>query len=46
MLPKGLWSRHTEDGATANALCPDGLTDLGGGATFNDARVEVERLPS
>lgn len=46
MLPKGLWSRHTEDGATANALCPDGLTDLGGGATFNDARVEVERLPT
>jgi anaerobic selenocysteine-containing dehydrogenase len=46
MLPKGLWSRHTVDGATANALCPDGLTDLGGGATFNDARVEVERLPS
>ncbi|HET6584307.1 MAG TPA: molybdopterin-dependent oxidoreductase [Nannocystaceae bacterium] len=45
MLPKGLWSRHTDDGATANALCPDGLTDLGGGATFNDARVEVERLP-
>jgi anaerobic selenocysteine-containing dehydrogenase len=46
MLPKGLWSRQTVDGATANALCPDGLTDLGGGATFNDARVEVERLPS
>jgi anaerobic selenocysteine-containing dehydrogenase len=46
MLPKGLWSRHTEDGATANALCPDGLTDLGGGATFNDARVEVEKLPA
>jgi len=44
MLPKGLWSRHTEDGATANTLCPDGLTDLGGGATFNDARVDVERL--
>jgi anaerobic selenocysteine-containing dehydrogenase len=46
MLPKGLWSRHTDDGATANALCPDGLSDLGGGATFNDARVEVERVPS
>jgi anaerobic selenocysteine-containing dehydrogenase len=45
-LPKGLWSRHTEGGATANALCPDGLADLGGGATFNDARVEVEKLPA
>lgn len=43
VLPKGLWSRHTENGATANALAPDDLTDLGGGATFNDARVEIVR---
>jgi anaerobic selenocysteine-containing dehydrogenase len=43
-LPKGLWSRHTESGTTSNALSPDTLTDLGGGACFNDARVEVERL--
>lgn len=43
VLPKGLWSRHTSNGATANALAPDALTDLGGGATFNDARVEVTR---
>jgi anaerobic selenocysteine-containing dehydrogenase len=43
MLPKGLWSQHTLNGSTANALVPDGLTDLGGGACFNDARVEVER---
>ncbi len=42
-LPKGLWSHHTANGATANALVPDTLTDLGGGACFNDARVEVER---
>jgi len=42
-LSKGLWSRHTDNGATANALCPDTLTDLGGGACFNDARVEVAR---
>lgn len=41
-LAKGLWSHHTENGATANALCPDALADLGGGATFNDARVQVE----
>jgi anaerobic selenocysteine-containing dehydrogenase len=44
MLPKGLWHRHTDNGATANALCPDTLTDLGGGACFNDARVEVQRI--
>ncbi len=40
-LPKGLWSRATENGATSNALAPDALTDLGGGACFNDTRVEV-----
>ena len=45
-LPKGLWSRSTINGATANALCPDTLTDLGGGACFNDARVEVKRRSS
>ncbi len=41
-MPKGLWARHTHNGRTSNALCPDSLTDLGGGACFNDARVEVE----
>ena len=40
---KGMWARHTLDGNTSNALVPDDLTDLGGGACFNDARVEVER---
>jgi len=45
-LPKGLWARHTRNGRGANALCPDTLTDLGGGACFNDARVEVERSAS
>jgi anaerobic selenocysteine-containing dehydrogenase len=45
-LPKGLWSRHTLSGTTANALAPDTLTDLGGGACFNDARVQVEKSPS
>jgi anaerobic selenocysteine-containing dehydrogenase len=42
-LPKGLWRRHTANGYTANALVPDTLTDLGGGACFNDARVQVEK---
>ena len=32
--------------ATGNALVPDSLADLGGGACFNDTRVEVERLPA
>ena len=39
----GLWRRHTANGYTANALVPDSLTDIGGGACFNDARVQVER---
>jgi anaerobic selenocysteine-containing dehydrogenase len=41
-LPKGLWSRSTYNGATANALVPATLTDIAGGACFNDARVQVE----
>ena len=45
-LPKGLWRRSTRNGATATALAPDTLTDLGGGACFNDARVEVASLPT
>ncbi|NQW04199.1 MAG: molybdopterin-dependent oxidoreductase [Acidobacteria bacterium] len=40
-LPKGLWARSTENGATSNALVPDTLTDMGAGACFNDARVQV-----
>jgi anaerobic selenocysteine-containing dehydrogenase len=46
LLPKGLWSHNTRSGTTANALVPDSLTDLGAGACFNDARVEVERDPA
>ena len=40
-LPKGLWSKHTLSGTTSNALSPDTFTDIGGGACFNDARVQV-----
>ena len=43
-LPKGLWRKSTLNGSTANALVTDALTDLGGGACFNDARVEVTRI--
>ncbi len=45
LLPKGLWRHNTLSGTGATALAPDTLTDLGAGACFNDARVEVERLP-
>ncbi|MDX2169019.1 MAG: molybdopterin-dependent oxidoreductase [Deltaproteobacteria bacterium] len=43
-LAKGLWQASTLNGATATALIADALTDVGGGACFNDARVEVAAL--
>ncbi|MBP7570551.1 MAG: molybdopterin-dependent oxidoreductase [Acidobacteria bacterium] len=42
-LPKGLWRKSTANGFTATVLAPDTLTDIGAGACFNDARVQVER---
>ena len=43
-LPKGLWRKSTMNGSTANALVADTLTDIGGGACFNDTRVDVTRI--
>jgi anaerobic selenocysteine-containing dehydrogenase len=45
-LPKGLWRRNTRNNTTGTALVPDTLTDIGGGACFNDARVQVTSLAS
>jgi anaerobic selenocysteine-containing dehydrogenase len=45
-LPKGIWRRSTRNGVTGTALVPDALTDIGGGACFNDARVQVASLPT
>jgi anaerobic selenocysteine-containing dehydrogenase len=42
-MPKGVWRRSIANRLTSNALVPDRLTDLGGGACFNDARVQVEK---
>jgi anaerobic selenocysteine-containing dehydrogenase len=42
-MPKGLWRRSTANGYTSNVLVPDTLTDLGAGACFNDARVQIEK---
>ncbi|HEX2163492.1 MAG TPA: molybdopterin-dependent oxidoreductase, partial [Thermoanaerobaculia bacterium] len=42
-MPKGAWRRDSENGATATALTP-ATVGFAGGACFNDARVEVERL--
>jgi anaerobic selenocysteine-containing dehydrogenase len=41
---KGVWRKNTFNGSTSNAVVPDTLTDLGGGACFNDARVQVALL--
>jgi anaerobic selenocysteine-containing dehydrogenase len=41
---KGVWRKNTFNGSTSNALVPDSLTDLGAGACFNDARVQVALL--
>ena len=43
LLPKGLWCHNTDGGTTATSLAPATLTDLGGGACFNDSRVEVAK---
>jgi anaerobic selenocysteine-containing dehydrogenase len=42
-MPKGLWRRSTLNGMTANALAPDHVDAQGGGACYNDARVEIEK---
>jgi anaerobic selenocysteine-containing dehydrogenase len=44
VLPKGLWRASTANRATATALAPDTLSDVGAGACFNDARVQVARV--
>jgi anaerobic selenocysteine-containing dehydrogenase len=43
-LPKGAWRKSSRNGQTATALCPPEVNEVGGGACFNDARVEVERV--
>jgi anaerobic selenocysteine-containing dehydrogenase len=45
-MPKGMWCRDGYQGFTANVFAPDHLADLAGGATFNDARVEVTAVSS
>ncbi len=43
-LPKGMWRKATLNGSLVNALVPDTVTPISGGACFNDARVQVSRL--
>ncbi len=43
-MAKGLWRSALGGTYTANVFAPDALSDLAGGATFNDARVEVSAI--
>jgi len=41
LIPKGAWRRSSPSNATATALCPDHVSAVGGGACYNDARVQI-----
>ena len=43
VLPKGFWRKASLNGMTATALCPAHVSEVGGGACYNDAWVELER---
>ena len=43
-MPQGFWSSLMKGGSSANALTHDKLTDMGGSAALQEARVEVMRV--
>jgi anaerobic selenocysteine-containing dehydrogenase len=45
-LPKGAWRNSSRNGQTSTALCPQHVNEVAGGACYNDARVQVERVHS
>jgi anaerobic selenocysteine-containing dehydrogenase len=44
VAPSVWWKKYSADGGNANNVTAQRTTDLGGGATFYDCRVQVERL--
>jgi anaerobic selenocysteine-containing dehydrogenase len=44
VAPSVWWKKHSPDGRNANNLTSQRTADLGGGATFYDCRVQVERV--
>ena len=44
VAPSVWWKKHAPDGGNANNLTAQRTADLGGGATFYDCTVQVERL--
>jgi anaerobic selenocysteine-containing dehydrogenase len=43
VAPSVWWKKYSPDRGNANNLTSQRTTDLGGGATFYDCRVQVER---
>jgi anaerobic selenocysteine-containing dehydrogenase len=43
-MPKGAWRKSSRNGFTSTALCPDHVNVVGGGACYNDARVEITKV--
>ena len=43
-MPQGFWSSLMKGGSSANALTHDLLTDMGGSAALQEARVEVTKI--
>jgi anaerobic selenocysteine-containing dehydrogenase len=43
-MPKGAWRKSSLNAQTSTALCPSHVNVVGGGACFNDARVEIEKI--
>jgi anaerobic selenocysteine-containing dehydrogenase len=44
VAPSVWWKKYSPDGRNANNLTSQRVADLGGGATFYDCRVQVERV--
>lgn len=40
-IPKGAWMKASLNGRVSTALTPSHVNEVGGGACFNDARVQV-----
>ena len=43
-MPKGAWQKSSLNGKVSTALCPSDVNIVGGGACFNDARVEIKKV--
>jgi anaerobic selenocysteine-containing dehydrogenase len=42
-MPKGAWRKASLNGKVSTVLCPAHTQRIGGGACYNDARVEIAR---